>query len=91
MKYVKIPIPIDAEYMDEPFTVETLEGTMTGKAGDYLVTGIRGEQYPVDGEIFDDSYIAVPPGLDELLSNANVARMTLVQGLMKARKDLIPG
>lgn len=87
MKYAKIPIPIDAEYMDEPFEVETLEGTMRGKAGDYLVTGIRGEQYPVDGEIFEETYVAVPPGLEEVLANPNIARMTLVQGMMKAHRD----
>lgn len=54
--YVKKPIPIFAVRMDEPFTVDTLEGTMQGKAGDYLVTGIRGEQYPCAADIFEESY-----------------------------------
>ena len=54
--YRKKPIVITAQKMDEPFQVETLEGVMSGKAGDYLVTGIRGEQYPCDSAIFEASY-----------------------------------
>lgn len=58
--FVKKPIPIKAEQRDEPFTVETLEGTLKGKAGDYLVVGVNGEQYPVDREIFEKTYDQVP-------------------------------
>ena len=54
--FVKKPIPIRAEQQDEPFAVETKEGTMQGKAGDYLVTGTVGEKYPCDRQIFEDSY-----------------------------------
>lgn len=36
--------------------VDTLEGRHTGNAGDYLVIGIRGERYPVKGDIFEESY-----------------------------------
>ncbi len=42
--------------MDEDFTVETLEGTMEGKAGDYLAKGPKGEYYPIDQEVFEMSY-----------------------------------
>jgi hypothetical protein len=56
-QYIKKPIPVTANQMEEEFEVNTLEGTMKGKAGDYLVTGIRGEQYPCDKEIFEESYI----------------------------------
>ena len=55
-RYVKKPIPIQAKQMSEPFSVETKEGTMQGKAGDYLIIGIRGEQYPCDKGIFEESY-----------------------------------
>ena len=55
-KFIKKPIPIRAMQISEPFTVNTLEGRHTGKAGDYLVIGIRGERYPVDHDIFKESY-----------------------------------
>ena len=54
--YFKKPIIIVAEQIDKSFEVETLEGIMKGKAGDYLVTGVRGEQYPVNKEIFEETY-----------------------------------
>lgn len=54
--YVKRRIAITATRMTEPFVVQTLEGSIRGKAGDYLVTGIHGEQYPVDATIFEQSY-----------------------------------
>lgn len=57
--FIKKPIPVLAEQQDAPFTVETLEGTVTGKAGDYLVTGPAGEQWPVNREIFEHTYYEV--------------------------------
>lgn len=54
--YRKRPVVIRARRIPEPFTVETLAGTMQGKAGDWLVTGVKGEQYPVDDEIFRATY-----------------------------------
>lgn len=42
--------------MSEPFSVETLEGTMEGKAGDWLMIGIDGEMYPCDASIFAKTY-----------------------------------
>ena len=58
-QYVKKPIPIKAMQISEEFAVDTLEGRHTGKAGDYLVIGIRGERYPCDKSIFEESYEAV--------------------------------
>ena len=60
-KYVKKPIPIEAVQMDKPFKTKTMEGELWGKAGDYLVTGVRGEQYPVDKEIFEETYERIEP------------------------------
>jgi len=45
-----------AVYMPEAFSVETLEGTMEGKAGDMLMIGVNGEMYPCDADIFAKSY-----------------------------------
>ncbi len=55
-EYVKRLIPIRAIQILEPFEVETLEGTMKGKSGDYLIRGIKGELYPCDQDIFTESY-----------------------------------
>jgi len=55
-KYRKKPIIIEATQKKHVFTVNTMEGTMIGKAGDFLITGINGEQYPCDKEIFMQTY-----------------------------------
>lgn len=57
--YVKKQIPIKAEQQAKSFTVCTKEGLMNGKVGDYLVTGARGERYPVDKDIFEETYYEV--------------------------------
>ncbi len=55
-KAIKKPIPIRCIQIDEPFTVETLEGNMKGKKGDWLMVGINGEMYPCDKAIFNKTY-----------------------------------
>ena len=54
----KKPIVIQALKVNlaEGFDVETLEGTMHGKQGDYLLIGVNGEKYPCDKEIFEKTY-----------------------------------
>lgn len=47
---------IFAKQMVKAFKVKTLEGTHIGKAGDYLAVGVAGEMYPIDAEVFVDSY-----------------------------------
>ena len=37
-------------------TIHTLEGDMLAKPGDYIVTGIKGETYVCDKEIFEKLY-----------------------------------
>lgn len=53
---MKKPIIIQCCQMDEPFEVETLEGILKGKKGDWLMVGIQGELYPCDQDIFAKSY-----------------------------------
>lgn len=59
-EYWKKPIPIKAKQMQKAFEVKTLEGTMKGKAGDFLAIGVNGEQYPIDKEIFEKTYSDKP-------------------------------
>lgn len=74
-KFVKKPIPIEAVQQDKTFSVDTLEGVMSGRPGDYLVTGVKGEQYPVEREVFESTYVEYrsPPlqgSLEEHMENA---------------------
>ena len=59
-KYVKKPIPIRAVKIEHEFTVDTLEGTLTGNAGDYLMEGIEDELYPCAASVFEKSYMPAP-------------------------------
>lgn len=36
--------------------VKTLEGTMKGEIGDWLIVGIKGEVYPCKSDIFEATY-----------------------------------
>ena len=55
-KAVKKPIPIKCVQIDEPFLVETMEGELKGKKGDWLMVGVHGEMYPIDKAIFEKTY-----------------------------------
>ena len=41
-------------------TIQTLEGPMHASVGDWIITGIRGEQYPCKPDVFDRTYEEVP-------------------------------
>jgi len=55
-RYRKKPVVIEAVQIARPMTVETLEGTMRGNPGDWLITGIKGEQYFCRNDIFLETY-----------------------------------
>jgi hypothetical protein len=52
----KKPIPMRVCQIMEDFEVESIEGVMQAKAGDYLVVGFHGEMWPIKKEIFEDTY-----------------------------------
>lgn len=52
----KKPIAIIACKIEEPFQIETAEGSVKGKAGDWLMQGVSGELYICPAEIFKKSY-----------------------------------
>lgn len=52
----KKPIAIKCAQIAEPFEVETMEGIMKGKAGDWLMVGVNGEKYVCDDAIFQKTY-----------------------------------
>jgi hypothetical protein len=61
MKYRKKPVVIDAVQIDVPMKIQTLEGWMEGNPGDYLITGVKGEQYFCKPDIFALTYEDVKP------------------------------
>lgn len=54
---VKRPIIVKAIQMEEDFFVDTLRGIACGKEGDYLMIGVKGERYPCEREIFEETYM----------------------------------
>lgn len=56
MKYRKKPIVIDAVQLKKATLVQTLEGEMLGDAGDWLITGVKGEKYVCRKDIFKMTY-----------------------------------
>ena len=62
MKYRKKPVVVEAYQTDKEMVIHTLEGDMTANAGDYIITGVNGEQYPRKPDIFEKTYEKVKGG-----------------------------
>jgi len=59
--YVKRPIPVRAERARGGEVIKTLEGNShPAKAGDWIITGVRGERYVCDRGVFEETYEACP-------------------------------
>ncbi|NLY44734.1 MAG: hypothetical protein GX053_01900 [Tissierella sp.] len=58
-RFVKKQIIVEAYQTNIPIDIETLEGTIHANKGDWIVTGVKGERYPVRKDIFEETYIAV--------------------------------
>ena len=54
--YTAKPITIKAKRMLEPFECKTMEGTMRGNPGDWLIIGTEEEQYPCKDIVFKKKY-----------------------------------
>lgn len=67
MKYRKKPVVIEAFQTDKEVIIHTLEGDMKASVGDYIITGVDGEQYPCKPDIFHKTY--------EPVSNTNFDRI----------------
>jgi len=55
-QYIKKPIIVNAYQTRETMIIRTLEGDMLADVGDYIITGIDGEQYPCKPDIFMKTY-----------------------------------
>lgn len=52
---IKLNFPSDNEN-DVYLLIDTLEGTMIAKIGDYIIKGVNGEYYPCEADIFHKTY-----------------------------------
>lgn len=61
IKYRKKPVVVEAYQTDKEIIIHTLEGDMKANVGDYIITGVQGEQYPCKPDIFEQTYeMAIP-------------------------------
>lgn len=55
-KYRKRPVVVEAYQTDREMIIHTLEGDHHASVGDYIITGVKGEQYPCKPDIFAKTY-----------------------------------
>ena len=55
-KYRKKPVVVEAYRTDKEVVIHTMEGDLTAQPGDYIITGVAGEQYPCRADIFEATY-----------------------------------
>ncbi len=55
-RFRKKPVVIEATQLTRPMTIKTLEGTIKGGIGDWLITGVAGEQCFCKDSIFVQTY-----------------------------------
>ena len=52
----KLPIPLEFRYAETDETIETKEGSVGAQAGDAIMTGTEGEEWPIPAEKFAETY-----------------------------------
>ena len=60
----KRPVVVQAERIPadaDPVIIQTLEGEMRGKPGDWIITGVEGERYPCADSVFRKTYEPAAP------------------------------
>ena len=55
-KFRKKPVIIEAIKLTSEIKINTLEGEMIGRVGDWLICGVDGELYPCKPDIFKKTY-----------------------------------
>lgn len=55
-KFRKKPVIIEAYQVDKEMIIHTLEGPLRAAPGDWIITGVNGEQYPCKPDIFEKTY-----------------------------------
>jgi len=52
----KKAIPLEFRVAEQPETVQTLEGSVEAPAGAYIMTGTKGENWPIPADKFEETY-----------------------------------
>lgn len=60
-KFRKKPVEVEAYQTDKEIDIKTLEGIMHANVGDWIITGVNGEQYPCKPDIFEKTYEPITP------------------------------
>lgn len=55
-KFRKKPVVVEAYQTNTEQIIHTLEGDMKAEPGDWIITGVNGEQYPCKPDIFEKTY-----------------------------------
>jgi hypothetical protein len=63
----KKPVELYALRVRQEQVIDTWEGTRTAFVGDYLMTGIQGEHWPVPGDKFEELYDIIEQKTDDTL------------------------
>jgi hypothetical protein len=58
-KFRKKPVVVEAYQTNEQMELDTLEGKMKADPGDWIITGVDGEQYPCKPDVFEKTYIRI--------------------------------
>ena len=61
-KTAKKPIPLDFRYAEQKEVVQTKEGPVNASPGDAIMTGTKGENWPIPAEKFKQTYDVLSPG-----------------------------
>ncbi len=56
LRVMKLPIPLKAEFAKKEGTCKTKEGEQPYSKGDAIMTGTKGEQWPIPRDVFDETY-----------------------------------
>lgn len=84
MKYRKKPVVVEAYQTDNELDIETLEGIMHASVGDYIITGVNGEQYPCKPDIFEKTYEEVKEQeLEQAYCEDIISRKSIKQKLQE--------
>lgn len=64
-KYRSKTFVVDAAEARQTEQIQTTEGTLTAQPGDWIVTGVRGERYPVKPDSFEAMFEPAEEGRRE--------------------------
>jgi len=61
-KFQSIPVEVEAVQVTKYTRISTPESIMIGEPGDWLITGVEGEQYFCSDSVFQQTYRSSPGG-----------------------------